>query len=136
MTAGYTHDIDACVRDQQLAAARTSSAWRCRRRRDTEASTSSRQVNVPIVADVHFHFQRALEAVRNKIVLKMRSTGNINDRSQVIDGHQARCAGRGQCRIRVGVNEGSIIERATKQKRMKNSARSSATTSTGTCSRS
>ncbi|MFZ4576128.1 MAG: flavodoxin-dependent (E)-4-hydroxy-3-methylbut-2-enyl-diphosphate synthase, partial [Phycisphaerales bacterium] len=43
--------------------------------------------------------------------------GNINDRAQVIDVIQA-CKAR-NIPIRVGVNEGSIIERRDKQKRMK-----------------
>jgi (E)-4-hydroxy-3-methylbut-2-enyl-diphosphate synthase len=66
---------------------------------------------------VHFHFQRALEAVEAGVHKIRLNPGNINDRSQVIDVIQA-CKAR-KLPIRVGVNEGSIIERRDKQKRMK-----------------
>jgi (E)-4-hydroxy-3-methylbut-2-enyl-diphosphate synthase len=74
-------------------------------------------VSVPIVADVHFHFQRALEAVEAGVHKIRLNPGNISDRAQVIDVIQA-CKARG-LPIRVGVNEGSIIERKDKQKRQK-----------------
>jgi (E)-4-hydroxy-3-methylbut-2-enyl-diphosphate synthase len=72
---------------------------------------------VPIVADVHFHFQRALEAIDAGIHKIRLNPGNINDRAQVIDVIQA-CKAR-KIPIRIGVNEGSIIERKDKQKRLK-----------------
>jgi (E)-4-hydroxy-3-methylbut-2-enyl-diphosphate synthase len=75
------------------------------------------QVQVPIVADVHFHFQRALEAVEAGVHKIRLNPGNINDREQVIEVINA-CKAR-KLPIRVGVNEGSIIERRDKQKRMK-----------------
>jgi (E)-4-hydroxy-3-methylbut-2-enyl-diphosphate synthase len=74
-------------------------------------------VNVPIVADVHFHFQRALEAVEAGAHKIRLNPGNIQDRDQVIAVIKA-CKER-NLPIRVGVNEGSIIERKDKQKRMK-----------------
>jgi (E)-4-hydroxy-3-methylbut-2-enyl-diphosphate synthase len=70
---------------------------------------------------VHFHFQRALEAVEAGVHKIRLNPGNIQDRAQVIEVIKA-CktanGGRG-LPIRVGVNEGSIIERKDKQKRMK-----------------
>ncbi|HLL88691.1 MAG TPA: flavodoxin/ferredoxin-dependent (E)-4-hydroxy-3-methylbut-2-enyl-diphosphate synthase, partial [Tepidisphaeraceae bacterium] len=75
------------------------------------------QVSVPIVADVHFHFQRALEAIDAGVHKIRLNPGNISDRAQVervIDACKER-----RVPIRVGVNEGSIIERKDKQKRMK-----------------
>jgi (E)-4-hydroxy-3-methylbut-2-enyl-diphosphate synthase len=74
-------------------------------------------VSVPIVADVHFHFQRALEAIDAGIHKIRLNPGNINDRAQVIDVIQA-CKAK-KIPIRIGVNEGSIIERKDKQKRLK-----------------
>jgi (E)-4-hydroxy-3-methylbut-2-enyl-diphosphate synthase len=73
-------------------------------------------VKVPVVADVHFHYQRALEAVEAGIHKIRLNPGNINDRDQVnkvIDACKER-----KIPIRIGVNEGSIIERRDKQKRM------------------
>ncbi len=119
MTAGYTHDIDACVREIERYAAAGADVVRVAvpERKDTEALKEIlKQVRVPIVADVHFHYQRALEAVEAGIHKIRLNPGNINDREQVnkvIDACKER-----KIPIRIGVNEGSIIERKDKQKRM------------------
>ena len=75
------------------------------------------QIQVPIVADVHFHFGRALEAIEAGVHKIRLNPGNINDRSQVEE-VIAACKEK-KIPIRIGVNEGSIIERRDKQKRMK-----------------
>lgn len=119
MTAGYTHDVDACVREIHKLAAAGADIVRVAvpEKKDTEALRHIiPQVKVPIVADVHFHFQRALEAVESGVHKIRLNPGNINDRAQVIDVIQA-CKAK-NLPIRIGVNEGSIIERKDKQKRM------------------
>src|SRR5215212_6900855 len=66
MTAGYTHDIDACVAEIQKLAAAGADIVRVAvpEKKDTAALKEILpQVSVPIVADVHFHFQRALEVI-------------------------------------------------------------------------
>src|SRR5437868_676213 len=124
MTAGYTHDVDACVREINKLAAAGADIVRVAvpEKKDTEALKHIiPQVKVPIVADVHFHFQRALEAVEAGVHKIRLNPGNIQDRDQVnavIDACKAANNGKG-IPIRVGVNEGSIIERRDKQKRMK-----------------
>src|SRR5205823_7184436 len=75
------------------------------------------QVTVPIVADVHFHFQRALEAIEAGVHKIRLNPGNINERAQVKDVIQA-CKAK-KLPIRIGVNEGSIVERKDKQRRLK-----------------
>jgi len=120
MTAGYTHEIDKCVAEINRMAAGGADIVRVAvpEQKDTEALKEILpQVRVPIVADVHFHFKRALEAVESGVHKIRLNPGNITDRAQVIDVIQA-CKARG-IPIRVGVNEGSIIERKDKQKRMK-----------------
>jgi (E)-4-hydroxy-3-methylbut-2-enyl-diphosphate synthase len=120
MTAGYTHDIDACVAEINRMAAGGADIVRVAvpEKKDTEALKEILpRTQVPIVADVHFHFQRALEAVEAGVHKIRLNPGNIQDRMQVIDVIQA-CKAKG-LPIRVGVNEGSIIERKDKQKRMK-----------------
>lgn len=120
MTAGYTHDVDACVREINKLAAGGADIVRVAvpEKKDTEALREILpQVQVPIVADVHFHFQRALEAVESGVHKIRLNPGNIQDRKQVIDVIQA-CKAKGLS-IRIGVNEGSIIERRDKQLRMK-----------------
>lgn len=124
MTAGYTYDIDKCVGEIHKLAAAGADIVRVAvpEKKDTEALKHIiPQVKVPIVADVHFHFQRALEAVEAGVHKIRLNPGNISDRSQVIDVIQACKAANGGkgIPIRVGVNEGSIIERKDKQKRQK-----------------
>ncbi|MBX3382379.1 MAG: flavodoxin-dependent (E)-4-hydroxy-3-methylbut-2-enyl-diphosphate synthase [Phycisphaeraceae bacterium] len=120
MTAGYTHDIEACVREINKLAAAGADIVRVAvpEKKDTEALREIIQrVRVPIVADVHFHFQRALEAIEAGVHKIRLNPGNISDRAQVAEVIRA-CKAKG-LPIRVGVNEGSIIERRDKQKRMK-----------------
>src|SRR5688500_11601673 len=120
MPAGYTHEIDTCGAEiQQLAAAGADLARvAVPERKDTEALREILpQVSVPIVADVHFHFQRALESVEAGVHKIRLNPGNINDRAQVKDVIQA-CKAK-KIPIRVGVNEGSIVERKDKQRRLK-----------------
>ncbi len=120
MTAGYTHEIDKCVAEIQKLAAAGCDIVRVAvpEKKDTEALKHILpQVTVPIVADVHFHFQRALEAIEAGVHKIRLNPGNISDRAQVRDVIQA-CKAR-KLPIRIGVNEGSIVERKDKQKRLK-----------------
>ena len=120
MTAGYTHDIDACVAEINKLHAAGADIVRVAvpEKKDTDALRAIlKQTRVPIVADVHFHYQRALEAVEAGVHKIRLNPGNITDRDQVnavIDACKAA-----KIPIRVGVNEGSIIERKDKLKRMK-----------------
>ncbi len=120
MTSGYTHDIDKCVAEIHKLSAAGADIVRVAvpEKKDTEAlKLILPQVTVPIVADVHFHFQRALEAIEAGVHKIRLNPGNISDRAQVekvIDACKER-----KLPIRVGVNEGSIVERKDKQKRMK-----------------
>ncbi len=120
MTSGYTFDIDKCVAEINKLAAGGADIVRVAvpERKDTDALKEIiKQVQVPIVADVHFHFQRALEAIEAGVSKIRLNPGNINDRAQVEKVIDA-CKERG-LPIRVGVNEGSIVERKDKQKRLK-----------------
>ena len=120
MTAGYTHDIDMCVAEIQKLAAAGADVVRVAvpEKKDTAALTDILpQVTVPIVADVHFHFQRALEAIDAGVHKIRLNPGNISDHAQVRDVIQA-CKAK-KIPIRIGVNEGSIVERRDKQKRLK-----------------
>ncbi|MCH8345103.1 MAG: flavodoxin-dependent (E)-4-hydroxy-3-methylbut-2-enyl-diphosphate synthase [Planctomycetes bacterium] len=120
MIAGYTYDIDTCVAEINRLAAAGAEVVRVAvpQRKDTEAlGEILNQTSVPIVADVHFHYQRALEAIEAGVHKVRLNPGNISDREQVNAVIDA-------CRdahipIRVGVNEGSIIERKDKQQRLK-----------------
>ncbi len=74
-----------------------------------------RQSPVPIVADVHFHYRRALEAIAAGVHKIRLNPGNISDRAQVNEVIRA-CRERG-IPIRIGVNEGSVVERRDQQVR-------------------
>jgi (E)-4-hydroxy-3-methylbut-2-enyl-diphosphate synthase len=119
MTSVYTYDIDRCVTQINQLAAAGADVVRVAvpQRKDTEAlGEILNQTHVPIVADVHFHYQRALEAIEAGVHKIRLNPGNIADRAQVEEVIDA-CADRG-IPIRVGVNEGSIVDRKDKQKRL------------------
>src|SRR5262245_5244375 len=85
MTAGYTHDIDACVAEINRLAAAGADIVRVAvpERKDTEALHEIlKQTSVPIVADVHFHYKRAIEAVEAGVHKIRLNPGNISDRDQ------------------------------------------------------
>src|SRR4051812_17907984 len=120
MTASYTHEIDKCIAEIHKLAAAGADIVRVAvpEKKDTAALKEIiPAVKVPIVADVHFHFQRALEAIDAGIHKIRLNPGNINDAAQVRDVIQA-CKAK-KIPIRIGVNEGSIVERKDKQKRLK-----------------
>ncbi|MEE9405487.1 MAG: flavodoxin-dependent (E)-4-hydroxy-3-methylbut-2-enyl-diphosphate synthase [Algisphaera sp.] len=120
MTTGYTYEIDACVAEINRMAAAGADIVRVAvpNKKDTAALKEIiPQVQVPIVADVHFHFGRALESVEAGVHKIRLNPGNISDRKQVQE-VIAACKEK-KLPIRIGVNEGSIIERKDKQKRLK-----------------
>ena len=64
------------------------------------------EVNIPLVADIHFDYKLALEAVNAGIDKVRINPGNIGDASRVKAVADA-CANRG-VPIRIGVNSGSV----------------------------
>jgi (E)-4-hydroxy-3-methylbut-2-enyl-diphosphate synthase len=124
MTSTYTYDIDATVAQIQALARAGADIVRVAvpEPKDTEALKHILpQVSVPIVADVHFHFQRAMESIEAGVHKIRLNPGNLQDRGQV-DRVIRACRERG-IPIRVGVNEGGIIERKDKDKRAEEKAR-------------
>ena len=118
MASCYTHDIDTCLAEIEKLAGAGADIVRVAvpEKKDTEALAEiMKSTPVPIVADVHFHYKRALEAVAAGVHKIRLNPGNISDRDQVNAVIDA-CKEAG-IPIRIGVNEGSIIERKDKQKR-------------------
>jgi len=64
------------------------------------------QVGVPIVADIHFHYRRAIEAAENGAACLRINPGNIGSAARVREVVQA--AKDHGCSIRIGVNAGSL----------------------------
>ncbi len=76
-----------------------------------EASTAAlgkivKAARVPIIADIHFHYKRALEAADAGAACLRINPGNIGSSARV--GEVVRAAKANGCAIRIGVNAGSL----------------------------
>jgi (E)-4-hydroxy-3-methylbut-2-enyl-diphosphate synthase len=79
----------------------------CPDKQSTQAMAAIVQgANVPIIADIHFHHQRAIEAASAGVACLRINPGNIGNASRVHDVVQA--AKDHGCAIRIGVNAGSL----------------------------
>jgi (E)-4-hydroxy-3-methylbut-2-enyl-diphosphate synthase len=77
---------------------------------DEESSAALKQivpeVTVPIVADIHFHYKRAIEAAQNGAACLRINPGNIGSEERVRE--VIKAAKDHNCAIRIGVNAGSL----------------------------
>ena len=65
-----------------------------------------RQINIPLIADIHFHYQLALESLESGVDCLRLNPGNIRDQEKVeLVVEQAKIR---QVPIRIGVNFGSL----------------------------
>ena len=65
-----------------------------------------KEVSVPIVADIHFHYKRAIEAAEMGASCLRINPGNIGSKDRVLD--VIKAAKNNNCSIRIGVNAGSL----------------------------
>ncbi len=65
-----------------------------------------KHVDIPIVADIHFHYKRAIEAAENGASCLRINPGNIGDKKKICE--VIKAAKDYNCSIRVGVNAGSL----------------------------
>ena len=77
---------------------------------DEESSKSlkeiTKNVKIPIIADIHFHYKRAIEAAENGASCLRINPGNIGDETKI---HEVlKAAKNNNCSIRIGVNAGSL----------------------------
>ena len=77
----------------------------------TEEATAAmplitRAAKVPIIADIHFHYKRALEAADAGAACLRINPGNIGSPERVKE--VVRAAKANGCSIRIGVNAGSL----------------------------
>ena len=63
-------------------------------------------VDIPVIADIHFHYKRAIEAAENGAKCLRINPGNIGDKQKIHDVLEA--AKNNDCSIRIGVNAGSL----------------------------
>lgn len=77
---------------------------------DQESSRALRQivreVDVPLVADIHFHYKRGIEAAEAGAACLRINPGNIGDATRVRE--VIKAARDNNCSIRIGVNAGSL----------------------------
>ncbi len=66
----------------------------------------TKDINVPVVADIHFHYKRAIEAAKNGAACLRINPGNIGSKNRVLD--VVKAAKDYNCSIRIGVNAGSL----------------------------
>ena len=64
------------------------------------------QVNIPIVADIHFHYKRAIEAAISGAHCLRFNPGNIGSKENVRE--VLKAAKDNECSVRIGVNSGSL----------------------------
>ena len=65
-----------------------------------------KNVDVPIVADIHFHYKRAIEAAEMGASCLRINPGNIGDQQRILE--VIKAAKNNNCSIRIGVNAGSL----------------------------
>ncbi len=66
----------------------------------------AKHVSIPVVADIHFHYKRAIEAAENGAKCLRINPGNIGEESKI---HEVLSAAKNNgCSVRIGVNAGSL----------------------------
>lgn len=109
MTNTDSSDVSATL--AQIIAAADAGADIVRVSTPDQSSTRAlreicRESPVPIVADIHFHYKRALEAAEAGAACLRINPGNIGDSARVAE--VVRAARDHGCSIRIGVNAGSL----------------------------
>src|SRR5690348_11931302 len=109
MTNTLTHDVKATV--EQIQALERAGADVVRVSCPDEESSAALkdivpQVKVPIVADIHFHYKRAIEAAKNGAACLRINPGNIGSAARVRE--VIKAAQDHGCSMRIGVNAGSL----------------------------
>jgi (E)-4-hydroxy-3-methylbut-2-enyl-diphosphate synthase len=109
MTNTLTHDVEATI--AQVRALEVAGADIVRISCPDEESTEALklivpEVTVPIVADIHFHYKRAIEAAQNGAACLRINPGNIGSAERVKE--VIKAAKDYNCSIRIGVNAGSL----------------------------
>ncbi len=109
MTNTLTHDVAATV--SQIKALERAGADIVRVScPDQESALALKeivpQVEVPIVADIHFHYKRAIEAAQSGAACLRINPGNIGSSERVRE--VVKAAKDHGCSMRIGVNAGSL----------------------------
>jgi len=109
MTNTLTSDVQATI--DQVRALEVAGADIVRISCPDEESTAALkkiipEVTVPIVADIHFHYRRGIEAAEAGAACLRINPGNIGSRDRVRE--VVKAARDNNCSMRIGVNAGSL----------------------------
>jgi len=109
MTNTLTTDIKATIK--QINEIQSEGADLVRVSCPDESSTKAlkeiiKHVDIPVIADIHFHYKRAIEAAESGASCLRINPGNIGDKIKIKE--VIRAAKNNNCSIRVGVNAGSL----------------------------
>ena len=109
MTNTLTTDIEATIK--QIHEIQNEGADIVRVSCPDESSSKAlkeivKHVDIPIVADIHFHYKRAIEAAENGASCLRINPGNIGNIKKIKE--VVKAASENNCSIRVGVNAGSL----------------------------
>src|SRR5580693_6344171 len=109
MTNTLTHDVEgtvAQIRRAELAGVDIVRVSCPDRESALALKDIVHEVNVPIVADIHFHYKRAIEAAESGAACLRINPGNIGSADRVRD--VVKAAKDHGCSMRIGVNAGSL----------------------------
>jgi len=109
MTNTLTTDIDSTIKQiNQLEEAGADIVRVSCPDQDSSLSLKNiiKKTNVPIVADIHFHYKRAIEAASSGAHCLRINPGNIGSKEKVRE--VLKAAKDNNCSIRIGVNAGSL----------------------------
>src|SRR5580693_10578738 len=109
MTNTLTHDVEgtvAQIRRAELAGVDIVRVSCPDRESALALKDIVHEVEVPIVADIHFHYKRAIEAAESGAACLRINPGNIGSMERVRD--VVKAAKDHNCSMRIGVNAGSL----------------------------
>ena len=109
MTNTITHDVESTL--QQIHDVEKEGCDIVRVSIPDEASSKALKsiipnINIPLIADIHFHYKRALEAADNGAHCLRINPGNIGSKEKIKEVIEA--AKQNNIPIRIGVNAGSL----------------------------
>ena len=109
MTNTLTTDVESTI--NQINSLADAGADIVRVSCPDESSTQAlkkitKNVSVPIVADIHFHYKRAIEAAENGASCIRINPGNIGSKERILE--IIKAVKNNNCSIRIGVNAGSL----------------------------
>ena len=109
MTNTLTTDINATIK--QINEIQSEGADLVRVSCPDETSSKAlkeiiKHVDIPVIADIHFHYKRAIEAAESGASCLRINPGNIGSKDKIKE--VIKSAKNNNCSIRVGVNAGSL----------------------------